>query len=81
MRSRFKSTDAEELVGFLSDDTWPFHVSDVVDQAEVRQWIGDGRYDNEGNGGGKSGTRFKRKRIDFQVFTFRVRVASRERET
>jgi RimJ/RimL family protein N-acetyltransferase len=46
---RFKSTDAEELVGFLSGDTWPFHGSDVVGQAEVRQWIGEGRYDNQDN--------------------------------
>ncbi|MGW0082228.1 GNAT family N-acetyltransferase [Streptomyces sp. NPDC003393] len=42
---RFESTDAEELVALLSGDTWPFHGSDVVDQAQARQWIGDGRYD------------------------------------
>ncbi|MFI1714932.1 GNAT family N-acetyltransferase [Streptomyces sp. NPDC053513] len=46
---RFESTDAEELVGFLSGDTWPFHGSDVVDRDEVRQWIREGRYDNQDN--------------------------------
>ncbi|WP_445528193.1 GNAT family N-acetyltransferase [Streptomyces cyslabdanicus] len=46
---RFRSTNAEELVDFLSGDTWPFHGSNVVSQAEVREGIREGRYDNEGN--------------------------------
>jgi hypothetical protein len=46
---RFESTDAEELVGFLSGDTWPFHGSDVVDQAEAWQWIGEGHFGSQDN--------------------------------
>ncbi|MEU3317005.1 GNAT family protein [Streptomyces sp. NPDC048387] len=46
---RFAPTDAEELVGFLSGDTWPFHGSEVVGQDQVRQWIGEGHYGEPGN--------------------------------
>jgi hypothetical protein len=46
---RLRVTDAEELVDFLSGDTWPFHGSTVVDEAEVRGGITEGRYDSEDN--------------------------------
>lgn len=29
--------------------TWPFHGAEFVDQAEARQWIGEGRYDGRDN--------------------------------
>ncbi|MGV9250605.1 GNAT family N-acetyltransferase [Streptomyces sp. NPDC003697] len=46
---RFESADAAELVGFLTGDTWPFHGSDVVDQAEARQWVEEICDDSENN--------------------------------
>ncbi|WP_042377355.1 GNAT family N-acetyltransferase [Streptacidiphilus melanogenes] len=46
---RFESADAEELVGLLSGDTWPFHGSELVDPAAVRQRIEESGYDDQDN--------------------------------
>ncbi|MEU3224275.1 GNAT family protein [Streptomyces sp. NPDC006976] len=46
---RFEPADAEELVGFLSGDTWPFHGSDVVDPADARKSVTEGHYDDQDN--------------------------------
>ncbi|WP_042366042.1 GNAT family N-acetyltransferase [Streptacidiphilus neutrinimicus] len=44
---RFVSAEAEDLIGFLAGDTWPFHGAEVVDRETVRQRINEGCYDGE----------------------------------
>ncbi|MDX3540667.1 GNAT family N-acetyltransferase [Streptomyces sp. MB09-01] len=41
--------ESEDLVGFLTGDTWPFHGAAVVDREQARRWISDGRYDGDEN--------------------------------
>ncbi|MFJ3174634.1 GNAT family N-acetyltransferase [Streptomyces roseus] len=84
---RFESTDSEELVGFLSGDTWPFHHSDVVDQDDVRQWVREGRYDDQDNrtfwitvSGERAGlVRLMDLRDDTPLFDLRIRSGHRGR--
>ncbi|RPF43822.1 RimJ/RimL family protein N-acetyltransferase [Streptomyces sp. Ag109_G2-6] len=44
---RYEPAQAEQLVEFLSGDTWPFHGAAVVEPAQARQWIEEGGYDGE----------------------------------
>ncbi|MFE9479735.1 GNAT family N-acetyltransferase [Streptomyces spororaveus] len=43
---RYADADADDLVAFLTGDTWPFHGSAVVDPEEARRWAAQGRFDN-----------------------------------
>jgi RimJ/RimL family protein N-acetyltransferase len=43
----FTSDQAEELVGFLTAEPWPFHGDGHVDVAAIRDRIAAGRYDDE----------------------------------
>ncbi|ARE76152.1 MULTISPECIES: GNAT family N-acetyltransferase [unclassified Streptomyces] len=44
---RYAPSEADDLVAFLTGDTWPFHGSPVVAPDRARQWAADGRFDNE----------------------------------
>jgi RimJ/RimL family protein N-acetyltransferase len=43
------SSDTEPLIRFLTGESWPFHSVSEVDRETARQWIADGRFDNEEN--------------------------------
>ncbi|MFI5675117.1 GNAT family N-acetyltransferase [Streptomyces cellulosae] len=43
------SSDPEPLIRFLTGESWPFHSVSEVDRETARQWIADGRFDNEEN--------------------------------
>lgn len=43
---RYADADADDLVAFLTGDTWPFHGSPVVDAERARQWAAEGRFGN-----------------------------------
>ncbi|WP_405618769.1 GNAT family N-acetyltransferase [Streptomyces sp. NBC_00076] len=43
------SSGSEPLVRFLTCESWPFHSVSEVDRKTARQWIADGRFDNEEN--------------------------------
>ncbi|MFF5333609.1 GNAT family N-acetyltransferase [Streptomyces sp. NPDC013181] len=40
---------ADELVAFLSGNTWPFHGRDVVEPGLARQWVDEGRFWGDDN--------------------------------
>jgi RimJ/RimL family protein N-acetyltransferase len=42
-------SDTEPLIRFLTGESWPFHSVSEVDRETARQWIADGRFDNEEN--------------------------------
>ena len=44
---RFVPDDADALVGFLTGEPWPFHVTAVVSQEQARRRIGDGDFDGD----------------------------------
>ena len=44
---RFVAEDADALVGFLTGEPWPFHVTAVVSEEQARCRIGDGAFDGE----------------------------------
>ena|ERR1700733_2230072 len=44
---RFVADDADALVGFLTGEPWPFHVTAVVSEEQARRRIGDGDFDGE----------------------------------
>src|ERR1700733_366322 len=44
---RFVADDADALVGFLTSEPWPFHVTAVVSQEQARRRIDDGDFDGE----------------------------------
>jgi hypothetical protein len=56
---RTLDADADDLIRFLSGESWPFHAVSDVDRATARQWIAEGRFESEetclgtrpGNGG------------------------------
>ncbi|MFF4582064.1 GNAT family N-acetyltransferase [Streptomyces sp. NPDC001373] len=80
-------THAEHLVDFLSGDTWPFHVADVVTRSQARQWVEDGRYDGPDNrafwitrAGERAGlVRLTDLREDTPLFDLRIRSQHRGR--
>lgn len=44
---RFVADDADALVGFLTGEPWPFHVTAVVSEEQARRRIGDGDFDGQ----------------------------------
>ncbi|MFG2561489.1 GNAT family N-acetyltransferase [Streptomyces sp. NPDC048496] len=46
---RFLASDADPLIRFLTGESWPFHGVSAVDQETARQWIAEGRFENEEN--------------------------------
>ncbi|MGW7457202.1 GNAT family N-acetyltransferase [Streptomyces sp. NPDC054797] len=46
---RFVPSEADDLVDFLTGDSWPFHGAAVVEPDQARRWVADGRYCGEGN--------------------------------
>ncbi|MFJ8160262.1 GNAT family N-acetyltransferase [Streptomyces sp. NPDC096136] len=80
-------THAQHLVDFLSGDTWPFHVADVVCRAQARQWVEDGRYGGPDNrafwitrAGERAGlVRLTDLRDDTPLFDLRIRSQHRGR--
>src|ERR1700729_3297147 len=44
---RFVPDDADALVGFLTGEPWPFHVTAVVSQEQARRRIGDGDFEGD----------------------------------
>jgi RimJ/RimL family protein N-acetyltransferase len=46
---RTLASDADDLVRFLTRESWPFHTVSTVDAATARRWIDEGRFADEDN--------------------------------
>ncbi|MEU3405202.1 GNAT family N-acetyltransferase [Streptomyces sp. NPDC006670] len=83
----FEPGQAQQLVEFLSGDTWPFHGTAVVDPAQARRWIEEGRFDDEDHrsfwidlGGERAGlVRLTDLRDPTPLFDLRIRSGHRGR--
>lgn len=46
---RTLDSDTDDLIRFLTNESWPFHTVSDVDRATARQWIDEGRFESEDN--------------------------------